>query len=411
MLLRIMENKQTLESFTSQTLLTPLTDDELLGRLSALLQKSRCVESELVAHIGEVDRRKLYLKKASSSMFTYCTEVLNLSESEAYHRIAVARASRKHPILLEMLGDGRLHLSGIAKLVPYLTEANCETLLDRAAKKSKREIIKLVAEIAPKPDVVETIRKLPERQEKTQPTLAPPGELRPVAVQPPPAPAPVEPLVLEPLSPSRFKVQFTASAEFPLIQEKLERLLALMRSSVPSGELAAILEQAVTEKIEQLESRRYGKTKTPRKSLEETDTAPSSRPVPAAVKRAVCERDGDQCTFLDNDGRRCTERDNLEFHHDHPYGRGGNHSLENIHLMCHPHNDYLAELDYGKEKMEQHRHSTSRVSEPLAAYTIGNRTPRAQGEERALSGGGGHIRTLIDPLPPEQVASSFRADP
>ena len=153
-----------------------LSDDELLRRLSELLQKSRRVESELVAHIGEVDARRLYAREAAPSMFAYCTEVLNLSEPEAYLRIAVARASRTHPMLLEMLADGRLHLSGIAKLAPCLTEANRETLLARAVGKSKREIEELVAEISPKPDVPATIRKLPERKDKT---ALPPVELSP----------------------------------------------------------------------------------------------------------------------------------------------------------------------------------------------------------------------------------------
>ncbi len=109
--------------------LKSISDDELLRRLSELLKKSRRVESELVAHIAEVDARRLYARFASS-MFTYCTEILNLSEHEAYLRITVARASRKHPMLLEMLADGRLHLSGITKLAPHLAEANCETLLE-----------------------------------------------------------------------------------------------------------------------------------------------------------------------------------------------------------------------------------------------------------------------------------------
>ena len=98
-----------------------LSDDALLRRLTELLTKSRRVEAELVAHIGEVEARRLYASKASS-MFVYSTEVLNLSEHEAYLRITVARASRNHPILLKMRADGRLHLSGIAKLSPLLTE-------------------------------------------------------------------------------------------------------------------------------------------------------------------------------------------------------------------------------------------------------------------------------------------------
>ena len=102
--------------------LKSMSDDELLRRLSALLNKSRRVESELVAHIAELDRRDLYLGQACSSMFKYCTDVLHLSEAEAYLRIKVARASRAHPMLLDMLSDGRLHLSATAKIAPHLTE-------------------------------------------------------------------------------------------------------------------------------------------------------------------------------------------------------------------------------------------------------------------------------------------------
>ena len=63
-------------------------------------------------------QRRLYARQACSSMFVYATEVLHLSEAEAYLRIAAARATRKFPVLLTMLGDGRLHLSGIALPAP-----------------------------------------------------------------------------------------------------------------------------------------------------------------------------------------------------------------------------------------------------------------------------------------------------
>jgi hypothetical protein len=358
-----------------------LSDDELLRRLSELLQKSRCVESELVAHIGEVDARRLYAREAASSMFAYCTEVLNLSEHEAYLRIAVARASREHPVLLEMLAEGRLHLSGIAKLAPCLTEANRETLLDRAAGKSKREIEELVAVLAPKPDVPTTMRKLPERR-LTRSCSATPlndaehcldlGVLGPdrVTFLHPPAPArsmaTAQRPVMQPLSPARYKIQFTASAE---LHDKLERLRSLMHSSVPDGDLAAIIEEAVTAKLERLEAKRFAKTKSPRKRVEQADTSPSSRYIPAPVKRAVRERDGDQCAFMDAQARRCKAREGLEFHHKEPFARGGDHSPDNIQLMCRAHNEYLAEQDYGKDLMDRCRRS-SQVSEPAPIYYI-----------------------------------------
>ena len=355
-------------------------------------------------------------------MFAYCTEVLHLSEAEAYLRIAAARASREHPLLLAMLADGRLHLTAIAKLAPHLTLENREALLKRAVHRSKREIEELVAELSPRPDAPAVIRKLPDRRDgTTSPALrlgpdaeapslglasggrcfgrspTPSGRSRrgarpncvrtesprasPNCVQtespasrrstllPPeaalrPASPRTRPALVEPLAPGRYKVQFTASAE---LHDKLERLRALMRPSVPDGDLAAIVEQAVTEKLQRLEARRFARTQAPRKTLSQSETSPTTRQIPAAVKRAVYERDGGRCRYEDEQGRRCTARQGLEFHHRHPFGHGGDHSVANVSLACRSHNGYLAEVDYGREAIARHRRSGTRPLEPTAS--------------------------------------------
>ncbi|MCP4902282.1 MAG: hypothetical protein GY906_35395, partial [bacterium] len=117
--------------------LKSMSDDALLRRVPELLKNSRHVEAELIAHLAEVDLRRLYAR-TSSSLYSYSTSVLHMSEYEALLRMRVARASRKHPVLLEMLADGRLHLSGIDKLAPVLTPDNCEVLVARAVHRSKR---------------------------------------------------------------------------------------------------------------------------------------------------------------------------------------------------------------------------------------------------------------------------------
>ncbi|HEY5907841.1 MAG TPA: hypothetical protein VIZ31_07335, partial [Vicinamibacteria bacterium] len=269
-----MEHKRPLES---------ISDDELLRRLAELLRHSRRVEADLVAHIAEVDERRLYAREASTSMFAYCTEVLHLSEAEAYLRIAAARASREHPMLLTMLAEGRLHLTGIAKLAPHLTRENRDELLARATHRSKRQVEELVAEIAPRPDTPAVMRKVPESRGRSfapaAPSLSPDrvkrdAELRPDAVGSP-APAAsataTQPALVQPLAPARYKVQFTAGTA---LRDKLARLQALMRSQVPDGDLAAIIELAVTEKLERIEARRFASARAPRKSLSETDTSP-----------------------------------------------------------------------------------------------------------------------------------------
>jgi hypothetical protein len=198
-----MRNARDLES---------ISDDDLLRRLSDLLSQSRRTEADLVAHIGEVDARRLYAREAAPSMFAYCTEVLHLSEAEAYLRIATARASREHPVLLEMLADGRLHLTAIAKLAPHLTPENRQALLERAVHRSKRQVEELVAEIAPRPDAPALLRRLPEHREPAPTTLEvrPDGvapaarQLRPDAVVLPPVAR--RPAVVEPLAPARYKI-------------------------------------------------------------------------------------------------------------------------------------------------------------------------------------------------------------
>jgi hypothetical protein len=371
-----------------------LTDGDLLSRLGELVRQSRRVEAELIAHIGEVDARRLYASQAASSMFVYCTRLLHLSEAEAYLRIAVARAARKHPELLAMLADGRLHLSGAVVIAPHLTVENRAWVLAHAAHRSKRQIEELVAELAPRPEVPATIRKLPESRAAAgaPPALAAAGdpnappsegrgsggraasELRPDRVPvptPEPAPAPA-PAALPPTSPrhaalvqpvaaSRYRVQFTAGEA---LRDKLERLQAL----VPGADLATLIEQAVSEKLERLEARRFARSRAPRKTLAEAETAPGSRYIPAPVRRAVHERDGGRCGFVDEQGRRCDERTRLEFHHRLPHGYGGDRSPENLSLRCRAHNAYLAEIDYGKAAMKRRRRGSDVVSEPRGVY-------------------------------------------
>jgi hypothetical protein len=405
-----------IESTKTDLDLQAIPDDELLRRLGELVSQSRRVEADLVAHIGEVEERRLYARLAFPSMFAYCTDGLHLSEAEAYRRITVARAARQHGVLLAMLRD----LSGIAVLAPLLRRDDRDTLLARATHRSKREIEKLVAEIAPRPDVPSVLRKLPQRRTTPEPdalrdpadgsstsgeispllelvpgrvaslpraaapdsllasSLAPSRQapsaspaavsvrLAPAAAAPPSlASVPLaslratatmatthRPAIVEPLSPARYKVQFTASAE---LRDKLQRLTALLRSQVPDGDLASVIDRAVSETLERLEARRYARAAAPRRTLANTDAAPSSRHVPAAVRRAVHERDGDRCGYVDDEGRRCSARDRLEFHHRHPFGIGGDHSPGNIALLCPTHNRFLAERDYGRETIRRHR--------------------------------------------------------
>ena len=183
--------------------------------------------------------------------------------------------------------------------------------------------------------------------------------------------SPTRHTVVEPLSPGRYRVQFTASAE---LHDKLERLRALLRSQVPDGDLAAVVDHAVSQALARLEARRFAKTSAPRKELSDTSTAPASRHVPAAVRRAVRERDGARCGFVDTRGRRCSERDRLEFHHRHPFGMGGDHDPGNVGLLCRAHNQLLARSDYGLLATTRRHEPRAGASPPEVSTPTPNRT-------------------------------------
>jgi hypothetical protein len=91
--------------------------------------------------------------------------------------------------------------------------------------------------------------------------------------------------------------------------------------------------------------RRTGADGKPRKSRQ---LQPGSRHIPVEVARAVRERDGDQCTFTDSAGRRCSERRFLTFEHCDPFALGGPPTVENLCILCSAHNAHMARQVFGE---------------------------------------------------------------
>ena len=78
-----------------------LSDAALLARVQTCAREERRATAALIAALAEVDARRLYLGQGCASLFTYCTQVLHLSEHAAYGRIEAARASRAFPLVLQ----------------------------------------------------------------------------------------------------------------------------------------------------------------------------------------------------------------------------------------------------------------------------------------------------------------------
>lgn len=355
---------------------THLSDQALIEAVRSAAGREREATARLIALLAELDARRLYLGQGCSSLFTYCTQVLRLSEHAAYGRIEAARAARKFPVVLDLLADGAVTLTTVTLLASHLTPANHVEVLNAARHRSKRDVEVMVAGLRPLPDVPATVKKLPARPTAAGSVSAPPASPDEPAGQPalcavggeasllqdahrPRSVAALGPASVTPLAPERYKVQLTVSRE---TNDKLRRVQDLLRHSIPNGDLAIILDRALTILLADLERTRLAATDRPRSS----GRAPSSsRHIPAAVRRAVWKRDGGQCAFVGTEGR-CNERGFLEFHHVRPHAVGGPPAVDNIELRCRAHNVHEAEQFF-------------RSRWPLLAREAGGWAPLAQG--------------------------------
>src|SRR5258706_8052331 len=147
-----------------------LSDDELVERVKHLAACERHASVALIRSLVEFDSRQLYLREGCSSLFTYCTHVLHLSEGSAYNRIETARAARRYPEVLEALERGDLTLTAVRMLAPHLTSANYAVVLVAARHRSKQGVLELIASLNPRPEAATIIRRAAAQPSKGGPT-------------------------------------------------------------------------------------------------------------------------------------------------------------------------------------------------------------------------------------------------
>jgi hypothetical protein len=345
--------------------LSDISDEELEGGLSNLLGAGARVEARIVAHLAEVEARRLHLLAGCSSLYDYCRKRLSLSDYEAFVRIAAARVARKYPVVFEMLERRELHLTAVCEVRDFLTRENHAELLGEVSGKTKLQTREVLARRFPQADVPGSLKKLP---------------------------------ALEPLSPGRYRLQLTLNTEQ---KAKLELARDLLSHANPAGDFAVVLERALDVLVLQLENRRFGKTKaqTKKPRLEQVDThgdearsevnrsdeawgehevarrgGPARPEIPVDrlavdpnapakarhrkhisrdVRRRIVERDGARCAFVSAEGVRCEAHAFLQFHHRQPWARNGGETVENLEVMCHAHNRLLAERDFGAARLAQ----------------------------------------------------------
>lgn len=335
-----------------------MADAELEAGLHRLAWVERGALVLLLSHLAEFDRRRLYADHGQPSLFAYCTKVLGYSEQGAYKRIQAARAVRKHPLLLQRLASGELHLAAAVVLAPHLRPENAAELLAAARGKSTRELERFAAGLSPRPDAPDCLRALPGPARTAGPTaplaLSMPGGAPPVepAVVDVPRPAPARGALkpdgpresLEALSSDRCLFRFSGSER---LRTKYHKARELLRLKVSGGTMESVFERGLDALLSRIdpasrhERRKAAKAPGP-------SGGPATRVIPRAIRDAVWTRDGGRCTFVGPDGLRCPATAWIEFDHVVPYALGGRgDDPANLRLCCRAHNQLLARRVFG----------------------------------------------------------------
>ncbi len=220
---------------------------------------------------------------------------------------------------------------------------------------------------------------------------------------PSPPPRPTHP---EPLGTNRYKIQFTASEQ---LKDKLEQARALLRHRIPNGDIPELFDYALDLLIREESKRQHGATerlRAKRHTDDETKPTPpeqnetelandseaqagcqtrsASRHIPNHVKREVHARDQGQCTFVSPTGHRCCERGGLQYHHEVPFGKGGESTTANVRLLCRVHNTLLARRDYGQQTIEACIERSRQRHQPAAALRRPDRSAAATARSARL---------------------------
>lgn len=277
-----------------------ISDNELLRKIEELAQKERELLTDVLQHLREIERRRLFSSLGFSSLFSYAVAKLGYSEDQAYRRINAMRLLREIPEIEEKIQAGTISLSNLSLAQSFFRQEKLNPVqklefIGKLENKSSRDAEKMVAALRDAPVIRDAVRPVGEHL-----------------------------VEFKFVGPERLK-------------EKLEKLKGLRAHSNPGCSMAELIEdlcdQALNEKVRVRTSSPW--------------TSKKSRVIPRSLRRQVWKTHDGKC-------ENCGATYALQIDHRIPYGKGGKSTVENLRLLCRQCNQRAAIEQYGLDKMEQY---------------------------------------------------------
>ena len=284
-----------------------LSAGELIQNTRDLCAKEREITLQVIEHLQEIERRRLFSERGYSSLFEMCIKEFGYSESQAQRRISSMRLSKEIPEVKEAIQSGALNLATVSMAQQFF----------RQEKKSGHEL-----DLDEKREVLRELEGKSKREAErffSEESSTPPTTTTRVVLE----------LTAEQLA-------------------KLEKLRALLSHQISPQEYEKLIEKLSDLALERLDpevraANRQAKPLVPGKV---------TRHIPAALRDQVWVRAQGCCEYVDPlTKRRCSGTQFLEVDHRKAIALGGTHDEENLRLLCKAHNIHHAVQDFGKEYM------------------------------------------------------------
>jgi 5-methylcytosine-specific restriction endonuclease McrA len=294
---------------------------ELTRALAHLLRREHTALAEFLVALADFDRKRLWMDLGYTSLFQFLRAELHLSKAAAQYR--------KGRDAMELVAELQPHPAPPSRTVvtipapaPWLVAATGD------------EAAGLVPALAPATE-----------GKRGSAIRGSPAELT-IREAPAPPLRPSRPAEVVPLDADERRLHLTVSKRF---LAKLAAATDALGHSHAAASEAEILEAGLDLLLAQA-AKRNGLVERPQK------TPRSAKPdhVPATVKRAVYLRDSGRCQYRLASGEVCGCTRRLQYDHVIPRALGGPSTVDNVRLVCAPHNLLAARLALGDEVMDRY---------------------------------------------------------
>ncbi|MEK2690489.1 HNH endonuclease [Bdellovibrio sp. GT3] len=301
-----------------------LSDVEVESRLKYLSQKERELLHLVLAHIKEVEIRRIFLQRGYPTMYEYLTKELRYSGSAAMRRLEAARVLGEIPSVARKIHEGSVNLSQLSELARAVKEKGKEGI--EISTQQKSEIIEKISGKS----TLETQREIAEG---LQIKLKKPEQVR-----------------MQRDESVHVSLTFSRNQHETVMQAK-DKAAHLLQDNNKDHSLSSFFEILSRSyivgkmKLAVVRSNERDHSHNPVESSDTSATVSASsigtsKTITPRLRSLILARD-QSCQYIDKQtGKKCGSTYGLEVDHRQAQWAGGGHALTNLQALCAAHNKF-----------------------------------------------------------------------